>query len=368
MTDPVGESTLLTSLAIRGVTLRNRIMLAPMCMYSSHDGLPSDFDVLHLGARALGGAAVVLTGATAVESRGRITPSDLGIWSDAHTAPLARLASVIESYGALPGVQLAHAGRKASTKVPWAPVLGPLAPEDGGWSVVAPSPLPFGPGDFPVPHELTAGEIADIISAWAAAARRSREAGFKVIEIHAGHGYLHHEFYSPVSNQRTDSYGGSFENRTRFTLEVVDAIRTEWPEELPLFIRISSTDWIEDRPSWTLSDSIELARLLSPRGVDLIDCSSGSLFRLIGPKESPGYQVPFAEKIRRETGVLTAAVGMITEPAQAEEIIATGKADIVALGRVMLADPNWPLRAAQTLGVEAPWPRQYLLARQAIVR
>lgn len=359
-------SALFGTLTIREVTLRNRIMLSPMCQYSSTDGLANDWHIVHLGARAVGGAALVVTEATAVEERGRISPADLGIWSEAHVASLARLADVIEQNGAVPGIQLAHAGRKASTKLPWAPGPRPLGPADGGWATVGPSPIAFGPG-FAEPRELTAGEVGGIVEAWGAAARRARRAGFKVIEIHAGHGYLLHQFFSPVANRRSDRYGESFEGRVRVGLEVVEAIRAEWPAELPLFMRLSATDWIDDRPSWTLADSIRLARLVRPLGVDLIDCSSGSMVRGAEPPETPGFQVPFAEAIRREGEILTAAVGMITDPHQAEEIVASGRADLVALGRAMLVDPHWPLRAARTLGVEGLWPDQYLRARATVV-
>ena len=367
MTQAERASPLFSPLSIRGVTARNRIMVSPMCQYSSVEGMPNDWHLVHLGGFAVGGAGLVVAEATAIEARGRISPSDLGIWSDAHVAPLARLAEVIGQNGAVPGIQLAHAGRKGSTKVPWIPGSRALGPEEGGWSpVVAPSPIPFGDG-YPVPHALTVTEIADIVRAWAAATRRAREAGFKLIEIHAGHGYLLHQFFSPVANQRTDAYGGSFEGRTRIGLEVVEAIRGEWPADLPLFMRLSATDWIDDRPSWTLADSIALARLVGGRGVDLIDCSSGSMVRSATVPEGPGFQVPFAEAIRRDAGIMTAAVGMITGAEQAEEIIASGKADLVALGRALLVDPHWPLRAARTLGVEGPWPDQYLRARQTVV-
>lgn len=363
----VRASALFSPLTIREVTARNRIMVSPMCQYSSVDGMANDWHVVHLGARAVGGAGIVVAEATAVEERGRISPADLGIWCDGHVAPLARVADVVARSGAVPGIQLAHAGRKASTKLPWLPGARPLAAADGGWEpVVAPSPIPFGEG-FPVPHELTTAEIAAIVDAWAVAARRARMAGFKVIEIHAGHGYLLHEFFSPVANQRTDAYGGSFERRVRIGVEVVDAIRSEWPPELPLFMRLSCTDWIDDRPSWTLPDAIALARLVGPRGVDLVDCSSGSMLRSAARPESPGYQVPFAEAVRREAGVMTAAVGVITHAAQAEEIVASGRADLVALARAMLVDPYWPLHAARTLGVEVPWPDQYLRARDTVV-
>lgn len=326
--------------------------------------MANDWHVVHLGSRSVGGAGIVVAEATAVEARGRISPGDLGIWCDEQIAPLARAARVVEASGAVAGIQLAHAGRKASTKVPWLPGARPLSVAEGGWSpVVAPSPIPFGDG-FPVPHELAVDEIGRIVTAWGAAARRARKAGFRLIEIHAGHGYLLHEFFSPVANRRTDAYGGSFEGRVRIGLEVVDAIRREWPDELPLFMRISATDWIDDRPSWRLEDSIRLAHLVAARGVDLVDCSSGSMLRSAAPPETPGYQVPFAEAIRREAGVMTAAVGLITGAAQAEEIVAAGKADVVAIARAFLVDPYWPLHAARTLGVDVPWPDQYLRAQR----
>lgn len=361
-----GRPVLFSTLAIREVTLRNRIMLSPMCQYSAVDGLANDWHLVHLGARAVGGAALVVTEATAVEERGRISPSDLGIWSEAHVAPLARLAGVIERGGAVPGIQLAHAGRKASTKLPWVSGPRPLGPADGAWATVGPSPIPFDP-DFAAPRELTTGEVAGVVESFGQAARRARRAGFKVIEIHAGHGYLLHQFFSPVANRRSDRYGGTFEGRVRIGLEVVEAIRAEWPAAQPLFMRLSATDWLDDRPSWTLADSIALARLVRPLGVDVIACSSGSMVRGAGPSETPGFQVPFAEAIRREAEVRTAAVGMITDPFQAEEIVASGKADLVALGRAMLVDPHWPLRAARTLGAEGLWPDQYLRARATIV-
>jgi 2,4-dienoyl-CoA reductase-like NADH-dependent reductase (Old Yellow Enzyme family) len=353
---------LFSPLTIRGVELRNRIMLAPMCQYSSVDGHASDWHRIHLGARAVGGAGLVVTEATAVEARGRISSADLGIWSDAHLPGLADLAAIIAGQGAVPGIQLAHAGRKASTKVPWVPGPRALTPEEGAWPTVAPSPIPFGPG-FPAPHPLGIAEIDAVVLAWAAAARRAREAGFKVIEIHAAHGYLLHEFMSPVSNERIDGYGGPFDARVRLTLEVIDAIRSEWPTELPLFMRLSATDWIDDRPSWVLDDTIRLARLAAGHGVDLIDCSSGSMVRSAPAPEAPLFQVPFAEAIRREAQIATAAVGLITTPEQAASIIAAGQADLVAIGRAMLSDPNWPLHAARALGDEGPWPSQYLRAR-----
>jgi 2,4-dienoyl-CoA reductase-like NADH-dependent reductase (Old Yellow Enzyme family) len=359
VSDPDDGPRLFSVLQLRGVELRNRVMLAPMCQYSAVDGLVNDWHRVHLGARAVGGAGLVLTEATAVEARGRISPADLGIWSDDHVEGLAGLVALIEAQGAIPGIQLAHAGRKASTKIPWVAGHRWLGPDDGGWPTVAPSAIPFGEG-FASPEPLTEGQIRVLVGAWGAAARRARQAGFRVIEIHAAHGYLLHEFMSPVANERTDAYGGSFDNRVRLTLEVVDAIRAEWPDDRPLFMRVSATDWIDDRPSWTLPDTIRLARLVADHGVDLIDCSSGSMLRSAPSPEAPGFQVPFAEAVRREAGIATAAVGLITDPVMAEAIVAAGRADLVAIGRAMLTDPNWPLHAAQALGVDGPWPPQYL--------
>jgi 2,4-dienoyl-CoA reductase-like NADH-dependent reductase (Old Yellow Enzyme family) len=310
---------------------------------------------VHLGSRAVGGAGLVIAEATAVEPRGRITPQDLGLWKDEHIPNLARIASFIAQQGAVPGVQLAHAGRKASCRIPWEGGA-PIPPEAGGWRPVAPSAVPFRAGD-PVPEELSRSEIRSIVGAFATAARRGVAAGFQVIEIHGAHGYLLNEFVSPISNMRTDEYGGSFENRIRIVLEVCSAIRQEWPEELPLFIRISATDWVEG--GWDMDQSVELAARLKPLGVDLVDCSSGGLAPDAKIEIGPGYQVPFAERIRRETGILTGAVGMITEPGQADRIIRSGQADFVLLAREFLRDPYWPLHAAQALGVDIESPVQY---------
>ncbi|BDG62411.1 NADH:flavin oxidoreductase/NADH oxidase [Caldinitratiruptor microaerophilus] len=351
-------------LKLRDVTFRNRIAVSPMCQYSGEDGMATDWHLVHLGSRAVGGAALVITEATAVEARGRISPQDLGIWDDRHVEPLARITRFIRGQGAVPGIQLAHAGRKASTRRPWEG-LAPVGPEEGGWRpVVGPSPIPFDDG-YPVPEALDEAAIAEIVRAFRDGARRALEAGFQVVEIHAAHGYLLHEFLSPLSNHRTDRYGGSFENRTRLVREVVAAIREVWPERLPLFVRISATDWAPG--GWDPDQSVELARGLGALGVDLVDCSSGGLVPGVSIPTDPGYQVPFAERVRREAGIATGAVGLITTPAQADAIIREGKADLVLLGRQLLRDPYWPLRAAHELGHadRAPWPPQYLRARPA---
>lgn len=344
------------------MTLRNRVMLSPMCMYSAKDGAPTDWHFVHLGARAVGGVGLVMAEATAVEARGRISVEDLGIWSDEHVAPLGRLTALIESHGATPGIQLAHAGRKGSGHAPWVPGPRPIKPSDGGWQTVGPSAIPYS-DVFPAPRALSEGEIGEVVRAFGQGARRAREAGFRVIEIQACHGYLLHEFLSPIANARTDRYGGSFENRIRFVEEVVAATRAEWPPERPLFMRLSSTDWFDDRPSWRLEDSIRLAAHLHDRGIDLFDCSSASIVPNPSMPIGPGYQVRFADAIRREAKVPTAAVGLISEPALADEIIRSGKADLVVVGRALLEDPNWTLRAARELGAQVEWPVQYPMRR-----
>jgi 2,4-dienoyl-CoA reductase-like NADH-dependent reductase (Old Yellow Enzyme family) len=346
-------------LAIRGISFPNRIFVSPMCEYSSSNGYASDWHLVHLGSRAAGGAGLVLTEATAVLPEGRISPQDLGIWMDDHIEPLARIVRFIHGQGSFSGMQLAHAGRKASTWRPWEG-SGTIPESAGGWKkVVAPSPLCFA-DNYPMPQALSTHGIQEVVSAFAAAARRACEAGFRVIEIHAAHGYLLHEFLSPLSNQRADAYGGSFENRTRMLREVVDAVRTVWPERAPLFVRISGTDWVDG--GWDIQQSVELARQLKPLGVDLIDCSSGGNASNAKIPVGPGYQTPFAEQIRREAGIMTGAVGMITSPPQAEGIIAEGKADAVLLAREFLRDPYWPLHSARELGQTASWPVQYLRA------
>lgn len=327
-----------------------------MCQYSSDDGFANDWHFVHLGSRAVGGAALVMVEATAVEDRGRITPGDMGLWKDEQIAPLARIAAFVKQQGAVAGIQIAHAGRKASCHVPWEKNGAPLTPEEGAWVTVAPSAVPFREGD-PAPAALDKAGIRAITEAFAAAARRALTAGFELLEIHGAHGYLANEFLSPLSNQRTDEYGGSFENRVRFLLETTEAVRAAWPERLPLWVRVSATDWKEG--GWTIDDSVKLAPELRKRGVDLIDCSSGGSAADAKIPLGPGYQVPLAERIRKETGVMTGAVGMITQPQQAEEIIASGKADVVSLAREFLRDPYWPLHAAQALGHEPKAPVQY---------
>ena len=348
-------SALFTPLTIRGVTFRNRVAVSPMCQYSSEDGFANDWHLVHLGSRAAGGAGLVIMEASAVEARGRISPQDQGIWKDDHIAFLARIAAFVRQQGAVAAIQLAHAGRKASTRRPWdGPGLVPL--DIGGWQPVAPSALPFQPGD-PAPAELSRAEIAGLAEAFAAAARRALAAGFQVVELHFAHGYLVHEFLSPLSNRRTDEYGGSFDNRIRFALETARAVRAVWPDSLPLLVRISASDWVEG--GWDIGESVELARRLHPLGVDLIDCSSGGLAPQQKIPLGPGYQVPFAARIRQEAEVPTAAVGMINTPQQADEIVRTGKADLVLLAREFLRDPYFPLHAAKALGEAVQPPVQY---------
>jgi 2,4-dienoyl-CoA reductase-like NADH-dependent reductase (Old Yellow Enzyme family) len=349
-------------LTIRGVTLRNRIVVAPMCQYSSRDGFAADWHLVHLGSRAIGGAALVFTEAAAVEPKGRISQLDLGIWKDDHVDMLARVNRFIEEQGALAATQLAHSGRKGSVGPPW-DRTGWVPPEKGGWIPVAPSALRDMP-HYPLPHALTGAEIAEMVRSFAVAARRSDAAGFAVTEIHAAHGYLLHEFLSPLSNARHDAYGGSFENRCRFLFEVTDAVRAVWPERKPLFVRISATDW-DDR-GWSVDDSVELAKVLAARGADVIGVSSGGVGHspLEHAAQAPLYQVPFAARIRREAGVMTAAVGLINTGTDAAAVIADGSADLVAIGRKYLGDASLPYRMAHEIGAELAWPPQY---RRAIV-
>ena len=349
-------SHLFEPLTMRGVTLPNRIAVSPMCQYSSINGFADEWHLVHLGSRAAGGAGLVFTEAAAVTAEGRISPQDLGIWSDDHVEQLSRITRFIEQRGSVPGIQLAHAGRKASTAPPWENREGTIGQAEGGWQVVAPSTIPFDTG-YAEPAELTADGIRDIVAAFVAAARRAHQAGFRVVEVHAAHGYLLHQFLSPLSNRRTDSYGGSFENRTRLAREVVAAVRGVWPDELPLLLRVSATDWLDG--GWNPEQTVELVRQLGPLGVDLIDCSSGGTSLQARIPLGPGYQTAFAERIRRETGSRTGAVGMITSPAQADHAIRTGQADLVLLARELLRDPYWPLRAARELGHLVPWPAQY---------
>ena len=346
-------------LAIGGLTFANRVFVSPMCQYSSKDGYANDWHFVHLGSRAVGGAGLVLTEATAVLPEGRISPQDLGIWDDGHIEMLRRIVTFIHEQGSIAGMQVAHAGRKASTRRPWE-AQGTVPESEGGWTkVVAPSALAFGE-TYPMPQALTIDGIQEVVVAFAAAARRACQAGFRVLEIHAAHGYLIHEFLSPLSNRREDNYGGSFENRTRLCREVVTAVRSAWPKELPLFLRISATDWIDG--GWDIDESVKLAAELKQMGVDLIDCSSGGNVPHAKIPVGPGYQVAFAERIRREAGIMTGAVGMITSPVQAEHIIRTGQADAVIMAREFLRDPYWALRAARELDQPIAWPVQYLRA------
>lgn len=352
-------SRLFSPLSLRSVTFRNRIFVSPMCQYSSLQGIPTDWHLVHLGSRAVGGAGLVMVEATAVSPEGRISPDDSGIWSDEHASAFAPITRFIAEQGAVAGIQLAHAGRKASTDRPWLGG-GPLAPDSRGWQPLAPSPVPFAPG-HPVPQEMSTVDISAVVRGFRAAANRALTAGFKVVEIHMAHGYLLHEFLSPLANQRTDEYGGNLENRLRLPLEIAQTVREVWPEELPLFVRISATDWVEG--GWDLAQSIELSRRLKAIGVDLIDCSSGFVVPDAAIPFGPGFQTPFATAIRQHAEIATGTVGMILEPAQAEQIIATGLADAVFLARAMLRDPYWPLHAARALGVEIPWPLQYERAK-----
>lgn len=346
---------LFTPFRLRGIEFKNRIAVSPMCQYSAMDGHPTTWHLVHLGCRAVGGAALVMAEATAVQAIGRISPTDTGLYLDTHVDAWRPIAQFIREQGAVAGIQLAHAGRKASTGAPW---LGgkPIAPGQGGWTPVAPSPLPFDAGYNP-PKELGIEQIDQVVADFETAARRAWKAGFQVVEIHGAHGYLLHEFYSPLSNQRNDAYGGSFENRIRLLLRVAKTVRDFWPAENPVFVRISASDWKEG--GWDIEQSVELCRRLTVLGIDLVDVSSGGVVPRVNIPVGPGYQVEFAATIRRETGIATGAVGMITDPVQAETIISTEQADIVLLAREMLRDPYWPRHAAQMLGVKIKPPVQY---------
>lgn len=352
-------SHLFSPIEFRDVRLRNRIVVSPMCQYSSVDGFASDWHLVHLGSRAVGGAGAVITEATAVLPEGRISPDDLGLWKDEQIEGLRRALRFVENAGAVPGVQLAHAGRKASASAPWKGGA-PLQPEDRGWRPIAgPSAIPFREG-HPVPEPLDTEGIDRVVRAFADATRRAHDAGARLLEIHAAHGYLLHSFLSPLANQREDEYGGSFENRTRLLREVLTAVREAWPPEHPVFVRLSATDWVED--GWTIEDSVRLARDLASLGADLVDCSSGGIVPGAPIPVGPGYQVELASRVRRDAGVCTGAVGLITTAEQADQIIRTGQADLVLLARALLRDPYWPLEAARTLGHPAPVPSQYLRA------
>lgn len=351
-------ASLFDTFTVRGLMLSNRIVVSPMCQYSSLEGLANEWHAVHLGSRAVGGAGLIFTEATAVTAEGRISPQDLGIWSDAHIDGLAGITRFIRAQGRVAGVQLAHAGRKGSTRRPWEKP-GAVPFDEGGWQPVGPTEQPFA-AIYPRPAVLDANGMRDIVTAFREAAKRALDAGFSVVEIHAAHGYLLHEFLSPLSNTRTDTYGGSFENRIRLCLEVVDAVRAVWPERLPVFVRLSATEWVSG--GWDIEDSVALAHKLKQHGVDLVDCSSAGNVPRASIPVGPGYQVGLAERIRRDAGIATGAVGLITTPQQANDIVASGQADCVVLARAMLRDPYWPLRAAAELGHPMDWPAQYLRA------
>nr|WP_199158786.1 NADH:flavin oxidoreductase/NADH oxidase [Pedobacter sp. ASV2] len=353
-------SKLFSSLKIKDVTLKNRLVISPMCQYSAVDGFANDWHLVHLGSRAVGGAGLIIQEASAVTEDGRITYGDLGIWKDEHIEKLKQIVSFIHENGAIAGIQLAHAGRKASCELPWNGGEQ-IAEGPKSWQPVGPSPVPFKEGQV-LPHELTIKEIQDIVFAFRAAAKRAVDAGYKVVEIHAAHGYLLHQFFSPLSNKRTDIYGGSFENRIRLVIDVVEAVQSVWPENLPVFVRISATDWTEG--GWNEEDSVHLAAVLKDRGVDLIDTSSGGNVPDAVIPAGPNYQVPFADKIRNEIGILTGAVGVIVEAQQAEEILEQGKADLIFIARQSLRDAYFPTHAAKILGDEIDWPNQYVRAKR----
>ncbi|MDD3028687.1 MAG: NADH:flavin oxidoreductase/NADH oxidase [Alphaproteobacteria bacterium] len=351
---------LFSPLTLRGVTFRNRIFLSPMCLYSAEGGMPTLWHLTHYGCRAIGGAACLLQEATAVMPEGRISPGDLGMWSEAHVAAARPMVQFIKDNGAVPGIQLSHAGRKASTSLPWEG-RGYIGPQKGGWEVVGPSPVSFDQ-ESPIPKELSLGEIQAIVNAFAAAAQRCADAGYDVLELHVAHGYLMHQFLSSLSNHRTDEYGGSLENRMRFVLDVTRAVRAVWPERLPLFARLSATDWV-DEGGWDVAQSVSLCSEMKGLGVDFIDVSTGGLIPGTRIITGPGYQVPFADAIRQGVQIPVGAVGQITSAEQAEQILATAQADAVVIGRALMRDPYWPLHAAQALGVDIDWPHPYARAK-----
>jgi 2,4-dienoyl-CoA reductase-like NADH-dependent reductase (Old Yellow Enzyme family) len=353
-------SLLFSPLQLKSITLKNRIVVSPMCQYSCVDGFATDWHLVHLGSRAVGGAALVIQEATAVHAAGRISYGDLGIWKDAHIEKLQQIVSFIHDNGAVAGIQLAHAGRKASCELPWNGGKQ-IHSGENHWPVVAPSPLPFYEEDM-LPHTLTKMEIDVLINDFKNAAVRAAKAGYKLIEIHAAHGYLINEFLSPLSNQRTDEYGGSFENRIRFLLNIIAAVQTVWPADHPLFVRISASDWMEG--GWTIADSVQLAMILKNKGIDVIDASSGGNSPKAVIPAGPGYQVPFAEAIKKQAGIKTGAVGIITQAKQAEEILQQQQADLVIMARELLRDPYFPLHAAKELNEDIEWPVQYLRAKR----
>ncbi|MES1180344.1 MAG: NADH:flavin oxidoreductase/NADH oxidase [Verrucomicrobiota bacterium] len=350
---------LFSPFTLRSVTLRNRVGVSPMCQYSAEDGVANDWHLVHLGSRAVGGAGLVIVEATAVAPEGRITPGCLGLWGEQHIEPLARIAKFVKAHGAVAGIQIAHAGRKASADLPWNGGAH-LSDAQGGWETIAPSAIPFGGNLGKIPRTMNEADIARVQDDFVATARRALTAGFNFLELHAAHGYLFNEFLSPLANQRTDQYGGSFENRVRLLVDTTRAVRKVWPDHLPLAVRISAIDWKEG--GWQIEDSIALAKLLKAEGVDLMDCSSGGVISDAKITVAPGYQVPFAEKIRHGADIPTAAVGFITEPKQADDIVRGGRADVVLLARQMLVDPYWPAHAAKALGHKLPPPNQYARA------
>ena len=353
---PGRDPFLFRPITFRGVTAKNRIMLSPLCEYSSTDGMPNDWHMVHLGARAIGGAGIICTEATHVSPEGRITPHCLGLWNEAQRDGLARIVDFIAAQGAVPAIQLAHAGRKASVRRPWEG-SGPIPIGEGGWEPLAPSALPFAAGNN-IPRAMDRQDMARVLGEFARSTKLAREAGFRIIELHAGHGYLLHEWLSPLSNTRDDAYGGSVENRTRYLLECVAAVRSEWPAELPLFVRLSCVDWVEG--GLTTEDAIAISAALAATGeVDLIDCTTGGLDPRQKIRPGPGYQVPFAEAVKRGAGIATGAVGMINTPDMAEEILANNRADLIIMGRKLMAEPHWPLHAARALGAQPAWPVQY---------
>ena len=348
-------------LKLRDIVLSNRIGMPSMCQYSAQDGLANDWHFVHYSSRSVGGAALMNMEATAISPEGRISPADLGLWNDEQIAPLSHIVRFVRAQGVVIGLQLAHAGRKASCSLGWQ-AQRPLNATEGGWPVLAPSAVPFGDG-YALPQELDAAGIKRLIAQFVASTRRAREAGFQTVEIHAAHGYLLHQFLSPLANQRSDAYGGSFENRTRLVREVVAAVRAEWPERLPLLIRLSATDWVDG--GWSVEETVDLCRALKGLGVDLVDVSTGGMVPTAKIPVGPGFQTEFAERVRREANIPTSAVGLITSPAQADHIVRSGQADLVLLGREVLRDPYWPLHAAQALEQKAAWPAQYLRAAPA---
>jgi 2,4-dienoyl-CoA reductase-like NADH-dependent reductase (Old Yellow Enzyme family) len=358
--------SLFSPLRLRGTTIPNRIGVSPMCQYSADEGMATDWHLVHLGSRAVGGAGLVMTEATAVSPEGRISPQDLGIWTDEHAAALERIVSFVRDQGAVPGIQLAHAGRKASKRRPWEGST-PVAVDDGGWEVVAPSerPWPYQGSDSAPVHALSTAEVEGVVDDFVAAAERALAAGFLVAEVHAAHGYLLHQFLSPVTNHREDEYGGDFEGRTRLVREVTEAVREVWPDDRPVFVRVSATDWLSDRPSWTLDGTVRLAQELADLGVDLVDVSSGGIHpdQQI-PQTGPGYQVPYAERVREEASIPVAAVGAITNPRHADALVRNGRADLTLLAREHLRDPYFANHAAHDLGVDVEWPPQYRRAKR----